>query len=776
MFHRLTTLLLMAWTAAGAGEIPVFWRAPASSNDFKVVGHGGGLGYAEWHGDGSFTVFKTNDVGVLCVSPVRSCSVRPGARLRQAIKVSAEGLAPCESFARLRFVYTNSVTLSRKLDAHSVGGGFKRELLVNTPPGRPQEKFAYLETVREFNEVRPQLYLAGRPSRTTWRDWRLTDYYPEQAAWRAANESPMPPPPVAEEAARYRSRVAADVDHTARTVKKDGFARLAIDGQIREPVLYKARSGHPDRFFGSSMTAAGVPLVVIAVNFASAAEREGEPFWTKDGFDAKSACDFTETMMRHAPEALFVLTLSLTAYPEMTDRHPEDVWVLKDGREVYGYEVAPKKGVKPPRVKGKPWISNHSRHWRAEAKAVIAAYIAEMKARGLFRRVVGVHLAGYYDGQFATGYPDYSQAAKDAFAAWKKQGGRPGVKDEYGYFLKTAQLPMLEDLARHVRASAGKDIILMRWCMSAFGGGYCSVYDVGDFLRSDVFDALVPQPSYNCREPGYPLGLRLPWSSFHEHGKLLVYEFDFRTWCGAKDFFYDEIRALGVSRARDPDEWHRLHFRAAGALAARRAGWWYFDMTGGWFEHPAILSDITAALGGVRRLYDAPDAWKPSCAYLIDEDGVLARTDWTGHDVKGGRVSHEDEMFNSEFPFAASGVPYALYLVRDAVENPALLDGMKLVFACGVDWSVPDRAPLRRRLETAGVKVLSAVGLKSRAVHEAARAAGCYVPAAYGLQVDMCGSFASIHCLVSGRYAFTAPNGRVFDLDLTVGDTRWLEF
>ena len=93
----------------------------------------------------------------------------------------------------------------------------------------------------------------------------------------------------------------------------------------------------------------------------------------------------------------------------------------------------------------------------------------------------------------------------------------------------------------------------------------------------------------------------------------------------------------------------------------------------------------------------------------------------------------------------------------------------------GVDWTAPDRVALKAALDAKGVKVLPFAGLSAHDVHDAAVAAGAYVPAPFGLQVDMDGSFASVHCLNSGRYAFRTPSGRTIHLDLTVGDSRWLD-
>jgi hypothetical protein len=70
------------------------------------------------------------------------------------------------------------------------------------------------------------------------------------------------------------------------------------------------------------------------------------------------------------------------------------------------------------------------------------------------------------------------------------------------------------------------------------------------------------------------------------------------------------------------------------------------------------------------------------------------------------------------------------------------------------------------------------------------RNAGGYVPAPYGLQVDMNGRFVSLHALRSGKYEFRLPRrclarnlktgmieavGERLHLNMTAGESRWYE-
>lgn len=114
------------------------------------------------------------------------------------------------------------------------------------------------------------------------------------------------------------------------------------------------------------------------------------------------------------------------------------------------------------------------------------------------------------------------------------------------------------------------------------------------------------------------------------------------------------------------------------------------------------------------------------------------------------------------------------FCTDDFAADDALATSYKVVFAYGVDWSAPDRQPLKAKLDAAGV-VVQATGLQTPRDYRAiVEKAGGYIPARHGLQVDMNGDFASVHCLVPGHCDFKLPNGKVVPMDLRTGETRWL--
>jgi hypothetical protein len=148
---------------------------------------------------------------------------------------------------------------------------------------------------------------------------------------------------------------------------------------------------------------------------------------------------------------------------------------------VYGSSVHADFRVQAVTPKGKwNWPSYHSLVWREDVKSRISALVDELKRQGLSRKIVGVHLAGYHDAQFATRHPDFSKPAVAAFVEWQKRlygkvrwteapvyDKKPmfdRATDEhhiaYLKFVKQGPFHMQEDLARHIRKCFGKDIVI----------------------------------------------------------------------------------------------------------------------------------------------------------------------------------------------------------------------------------------------------------------------------------------------------------------------------
>ena len=820
------------WTDIGSTRMIVppadeLWTAPASIADFKVEKRDGAEGTFDIVGQ-TLSISKTNEKGMLLVIARRPFAAAAGRKLRASVEVSVPMAVPERSQGFVRMFGRRE-----NLDFHSLDGlafmrgGVRMTNLYCTAEGVWERKFAHYEaSPMDGTNVTCALAVAGAPSISLWRGWCVEDADAAQGRWREYMAAHPPTDFAADRISRdeFRARLDADSEHSAAVRSVGGVPRLFVDGVETPPVIYKGKLPRPWEtniftFAGRRLEREGVRLQTATIRFGRTAGRAG--FWTRDGFDAEGAAEYLEEAMRAAPESLFIPTFHLDAYPEFSAEHPGEVWRRADGSPVFGNGgQAEKVTAHDPALEGRwPWMSYHSTAWREAVKTNLTALVAAFRRRGLTKRIVGVHIAGYHDGQFATQVADFSPCALKAFA---EATGRPAVAPRFGTdewlvpgrddaaiaylaFLKDQPLHLQEDFVRHLRRLFDKPVVSAIWCMSAYSGTMGHAYFTTAFLDSPEIDMLVSQQEYGYRAPGVPLGTKLPFASFRRHGKLYINEFDYRTW-GAFEMWTDsEMSSIGLGRVLDRPAWETVHRRAAGQMFAERAGFWYYDMGGGWFAPPEIARDI----GDVRRaessLHTAhPSTWRPSAAFVIDEKGLLLANQPYGLYEERQRALIRRQIQQ----LASSSVPYDTWLMEDLLRDPELGMSYSVVVFAGMHAVDGRRRALLSKLEgdgralvflagtgaadgakTKGVAVPKRDGLTADAFHNVVWNAGGYVPVNRpGLQICMNGDFVCVHCLVPGAYDFRLPvdgdwenmkTGHIhraveeLPLDLIAGETRW---
>ena len=761
-------------------------------------------------GDGkALEIVKSNGEGMIVVT-LPPFSVKKGSRLRVFAHCACDDGDPelGDGFVRL---YGKKEDLSYYMtpDERREGGPYMQKM-VNSPPGGGIRKLAYrIADEKTGTNITAAIVVSGPPCRSVWSDMGVDDKVAANKAWAAHRKSLAPADVTCGmiPAEEFKAQLAADVDHSAKICKVGDFTRLLIDGREVAPVIFKGQTSQDEKitYAGGLHDAKGVRLQVISVRFGRC-EKRPLGIWSKDGFDAKAGAELTRKIMRLAPNSVFILGLRLDIYPEWVDEHPDEAWLLADGRKVYGHHVHASFHIDKDRPKDKwYWPSYHSIPLRNELKACIGELIGELKRQGLSKRIVGVHLAGFHDAQFATRHPDFSKPAVAAFAEWQKShlggvrwtGAPEFIRSDfldpvtnaheaaYLRFLKQGPFHMQEDIVRHVKRCFCKDIIAGRYCMGWGAAAFNSALDLEPFTQSDAMDFLVAQPSYTHRIPGVAIGSRIPTRTFHDNGKLFVNEFDLRTYGGIV-LGESEQQVQRLSQAQDFTMWLSIHHKVAGQMMAQRMGWWYLDMSGRWFSPPEIvqdIADVNALVLGAER----EDAWRPSAAIAVDEGGMLLRNS-IAHYYSGAEKRLQD-MIRS---FASSGVPYDTCLLDDFLRHPERAGRYRVLFIADMHHKDAARAAFLKRLEGKGVKCvfldperpLSPVGF-----FNAVREAGGYVPARYGLQVDMNGSFVSVHALKGGHFDFRLPrrctatnmktgkvevrNAETLPLDLVAGETCW---
>jgi hypothetical protein len=715
----------------------LIWKVPyENSGSLQVEWRDGATGKVSTVSRAGKTylgIKKLNDIGQVVVKAVSASPVSKGARLQAVANCEADNADPEYSCAFLA-VWTGEEDLSDKTTKAFGRGGPRMTQVVNTPPGESIFKLAHGVAGSE-GLATTAIVVAGKASTSLWSNWAIEDLDKAEKKWVQRIRERKPP---AEDDFKVMDKdefdefLARSADHTAKVAKVGGYSTFFIDGEKRVPIFYKSiASNHSKGYIGGSrMSSSGMDLQTVSLRLgATKYPSQGKGYWSAQGFDVTGAVERIRRQMAKAPNAKYLLSLGLAAYPEFCDQHPQETWINDYGQRVFGHQChSPFRLPKEKKNVHWYWPSVYSELWHSATKARLTELVDALKRSGLSKLIVGVHLSGYHDGQFATVHPDYSPSACKAFRRHlKSKYGTPEklrkswnmpnadfdnaqpvrLRHVYGHhpylmlpqdrpaadyleFLKRGPFAVQEMFARHLKKEFGKPIVAVRYCMSFFGGSFCGAYDIEPFLESDAIDILCAQPNYGRRVPGVPMTCRLPLASFHQNGKMYFDEFDLRTY-GAMTFWETEVATLSYSQAADDRMFSVINRKLAGQMLAGRMGWWYYDMAGGWFHPEGILSDISETVSSASKICgQASSPWHGDVAFVMDESGALLRNTLSQYDNPDETMTTSHQLES----LAAAGVPVDKWMMSDWLKHPELSDRYRMIVFFGL-YNIDDE---RKRL------------------------------------------------------------------------------
>ena len=687
----------------------IFWEArfDRGRDAFAVEMKDGAEGEVSFSG-GRMTVRKTNASGYILVAAKDSFSRPVGAKLKSFADAEVSGADPLYSLAFPRVMNARrNLHSCFELDAVGVfmGGGEKIAYLANTAPGVVERRLSNFKVgASGGTNLTAALVVAGVPSVTTWHRWGVEDYDAANAAWvkyRDTFRTPGAGKTNLEDSVTFERRMAGDIEHTAKVEKKNGRVRLMVDGKDETPVIYK--NPHSWRRFWGDFDGRGFAREGIRLQ---AFDVGNDHHWTNGEWNVEATMRDIRDMMRASPDALAVLSFNASAPREYAERHPGELWCDPDGTPCVGqwghmysrHYSDPNK--KPYREGCWPWVSHSSKVYLEYMKDVLGEIIARLKKEGLSKRIVGIHFCGWHDGQFAPYRPDFSAPAKEGFREFlvKKYGNAPenlelpvpgkqpyldSEKDALAYdfniYLHLAPFRFQEAMARHAKKCFGKDIFCMHWCMNTFTGEMPGAFYFDEFFKSDAMDGLVAQPTYVRRLPGNSAGNSLPLASFTRNGKLYIDELDLRAWGEIPGYVKEESMG-GLGFAMDLPEWEAVNRKMVGRMIAAGQGFWYYDISGGFYNPAGLKEDIGSAArtyGEVRR--GEVSRWEPSAAFVVDAKGMLRRNLIGAPKHPNGRA-----IVNTQLELlAASGVPFDEWTYEDVADDPSALASRKVVVLAG---------------------------------------------------------------------------------------------
>ena len=667
---------------------------------------------------------KTNDAGYIVVKAA-PFAVRKGRTIRcYADQESADADVNYSSGVVRGYGREENLAIDFALEHRNFWDGGVQTMrgFPCTPPGQPYRKYG--DFTAKDDVFTPVILVSGLRSTSVWTNWGAEDLAAADKAWaRTKDYAYVPRSTNRMDAAAFRRFIAADTVHTAEVRRIDGVSRIVADGEIVASASFHSYHVNPERkeaasFVGGALDGSAVRLMVKPVVPCRACDPDG------GNTDFALLVDEIEDAMRAAPNSLFILGISCDAPRDFIQKHhPEEGWTRRDGEPLYGvygsciigYLGSKKEDF---RKFAFVWPSYSSRAWREWVKRQIRGILSEARARGLDKRIVGIHPHGYHDGQFSVPYTDYSKPAREEYARMLAEPGC--LSTNYAFCVKQTGLRAQEEFAREFKRVLGKPAIAVRWCESPFMTWRTMSLDLTSFCRSDALDVVVCQPDYRERLPAFSTVQLLPLDSLHLHGKVFWNEIDYRTYAPQECLergYNGPASSMSIGKAADIEMWRTMYRKVAGEADATRMGYWLYDILGGAFDTPEITADIRElAAESMQLARRKPSSWKPDVAFVLDEEQILPEV--TDADPLDCMTGAEDFIYSYCCRlWGTSGVPHQRFFAADVLEDSSLLDGRKLVVFAFLRRIDERRAALLKRLAGQGTTLvyLSETGIRGGA-------------------------------------------------------------
>lgn len=443
---------------------------------------------------------------------------------------------------------------------------------------------------------------------------------------------------------------------------------LLINGEPLFPFAYLMHDGDRDKQYGQ-MAAAGVRFYSCGSSLGNGPE----------GFDPRGIDEVFLAILRHQPNALIFPRVGITAPQWWLDEHPEDAVVFDDGN------------TGPPSMFSKAWLEaacewteDYSRYLRSSPYAdhiigihICTGYTGEWQSWGLWD-----NLRGDFSPVATQAWREYLRTRYGADAAlagaWnravtfdtaaiptraRRESESPFLRspaeyqdviDFYDFYWRgTAEA--IEAVSAAAKRGGGRD-----WLVGVFygyaiqyGGKMQESQHLGlqRVLDCPDVDFLCSPAMYSLREPGGTSTFMSFTDSIYAHGKFWWDEADNRTY----------LQKDELARAVDQFETLNVLEREFAHAYTRGAGIWWFDMWGGWYDDPAILTLFEQMRGFGET---APRAWSPAVeiAFVFDDKSayrIAPDSPYLGHAFTNV-MAHAPRL----------GVPYHTWLLSDLDKMP----------------------------------------------------------------------------------------------------------
>jgi hypothetical protein len=424
-----------------------------------------------------------------------------------------------------------------------------------------------------------------------------------------------------------------------------GVPTFTINGK---PMAIPAMETYrPEEYYFRQFAAAGCKIFSFNTNPGRCDYGHSEPIWIeKDKFDFTQFDARMENILRHTPDALVMPRVMFGTPQWWLDENPDEYMIMSDGSTQFDS----KSDFLNTYPTGRPFPSIASKKWRKDMSFGLKTLIDHIQEKypdnffGIF--ISGMHTEEWYHWCCNTkARSDYSTHMENAFKDWLKTKYKTTENLRVSWNNNTIDIDMVKIPSQQERetketgifrdpsiqmnvidfynfhneiipdtinyfAKQAKEYINGEKVVGAF---YAYMYEffgdpefghnaLGKYNESEYLDFVFVTASYEQRKRGVGADyLRAPAYSAQLHGKLWYHDNDVASFLTPKimsperGFSKEQTEhycsALGVTE--NYFETIDMYRRSAGFALGNGLFESYFDLHGGYFDHPELMKEVS---------------------------------------------------------------------------------------------------------------------------------------------------------------------------------------
>lgn len=515
-------------------------------------------------------------------------------------------------------------------------------------------------------------------------------------------------------------------DSVAEVRPHRGVPTLFVNGQPRSGASYMSYVPQ-ERYYRASVEQGLGLFTFSATSDYSYYQLAANCWLAPDQYDYTQLDERVAMILRACPQAEIIPLVYVSAPPWWCDAHPTELCVTADGQYVND------TGNHPPDQRV---ASLGSEVWRRDTTENLRRFIAHIQNSSYAAHIIGYELScgiteeWMYWGFQARALCDYSPANLAAWRRWlttqyghdatlQRAWQQPAVKCDlatipdaqarlasahggfldpltqratidYNRYLSWVTVDTIKTLGAVVKDATERHKLygvyygyLLEICWTHASMPSSGHLALADLLACPDVDFLSSPTSYTARQlgTGYSDFMSLT-ASIHLHGKVWYDQNDIRT-------ALVDVPTGTYGRAATLAESVEQQWREAGNVLAHGAPMWWFDMGGGWYDHPDLLAAMRSISGLLEVSLERDCSSAAEVALVVDE---VSPCYWQFDDLY-----HHHALSEQRLQLGRIGAPVDYILLSD-IGDARLRDYKLYLFANAFTLDARQRGVVRAKL------------------------------------------------------------------------------